>query len=235
MEPREGRKGGATNWRPTWGCEKKLVLDFSMMEEESLDARVRDAFYTVGNEELSEVGLFLGLLENDLEGTRRVIITRLMQKLDQDITTLDNDEEAILNLLEQVHSKLENLTETESDPGSAQREGADEQRIQPEERREGVTQLENEIARLGLNMEKKIYVRGELKIKGQIAGREGHGLSWEALQRQVEGLKRDHSEMRICDVVVQAVAPGTRLRSFFDCKPEMTLPSVMKVIRVFFG
>ena len=194
-----------------------------------MDEKVKDLFYTVPIDGLREVGMLLGMLEIELGGTRRVVLTTVSRKLDTDIQNFETDEEK-LGLLERVDHILSSCSEN----GSSVQDHINQQVHSLGE----VSNLGNGVDGISLGeraKDKRVYVRGEIKIKGQIAGRDGLGLSWEALKRQVEGLKREHKSMRICDAVVQAVAQGTALRKLLDCKPELTLESVMKIIRSSFG
>ena len=76
----------------------------------------------------------------------------------------------------------------------------------------------------------RVVLRSECKIKGQI-GKVGQSLTFVSLQRQVETLKLDFPEQKVVEAVVQAVNPLLPLRSFLDSKIDMTLLTLMSVLK----
>ena len=71
------------------------------------------------------------------------------------------------------------------------------------------------------------------KVKG-IVGKPGAGLSFAALERQVEAAKHEHSEARITEAVIQAISPTIPLRAFLDNKRELSLNTLMLIIHAHF-
>ena len=71
------------------------------------------------------------------------------------------------------------------------------------------------------------------KVKG-IVGKPGAGLSFAALERQVEAAKYEHSEAKITEAVIQAISPTIPLRAFLDNKRELSLKTLMTIIHAHF-
>lgn len=78
--------------------------------------------------------------------------------------------------------------------------------------------------------------RRDFKISGQI-GEPGQKdrLTFSSLARQIEhGLKRHYSEIDIIDAVIRAISPGLQLRSYLEGKPQLTLPTLRRILRSHF-
>lgn len=76
----------------------------------------------------------------------------------------------------------------------------------------------------------------DFKIWGQI-GELGQRdkLTFSSLAYQIEnGLKRHYSDIEIVDAVIRAIPPGLQLRSYLEGKPELTLPTLRRILRSHF-
>ncbi|XP_078031531.1 uncharacterized protein LOC144467063 [Epinephelus lanceolatus] len=73
----------------------------------------------------------------------------------------------------------------------------------------------------------------EFKISGQV-GEPGQRdkLSFSSLAHQIEqGIKKGFPEAEIVDAVVRAIVPGLQLRSYLEGKPDLTLPTLRRILR----
>lgn len=80
------------------------------------------------------------------------------------------------------------------------------------------------------------YWRKDFKISGQI-GEPGQKdkLTFSSLAHQIEnGLSKGYPEIEIVDAVIRAISPGSRLRSYLEGKPNLTLPTVRRILRSHF-
>ena len=72
----------------------------------------------------------------------------------------------------------------------------------------------------------------DFKISGQI-GEPGQRerLMFSSLAHQIEnGLNRGHTEIEIVDAVIRAISPGLQLRSYLEGKPQLSLPTLRRIL-----
>lgn len=73
----------------------------------------------------------------------------------------------------------------------------------------------------------------DFKISGQI-GEPGQKdrLTFSSLARQIEhGLSKGFPESEIVDAVIRAISPGMQIRSYLEGKPNLTLPTLRRILR----
>eukprot|EP00057_Strongylocentrotus_purpuratus_P028034 XP_011682508.1 PREDICTED: uncharacterized protein LOC105446855 [Strongylocentrotus purpuratus] len=76
-------------------------------------------------------------------------------------------------------------------------------------------------------------LRKEFRIKGQI-GEVGQKdkLSFSSLVHQIDrGVARGYAEEEVVDAIINAMVPGLTLRSYLECKPELDLPVLRRLLR----
>ena len=76
--------------------------------------------------------------------------------------------------------------------------------------------------------------RREFKISGQI-GEPGQRdrLTFSSLAHQIEnGLVKRHNEREVIEAVIRAVMPGSSLRSYLEGRSALTLPSLLRLLRL---
>lgn len=78
--------------------------------------------------------------------------------------------------------------------------------------------------------------RKDFKISGQIGDPgQKEKLTFSSLAHQIEiGLSRDYPECEIVDAVIRAISPGLQLRSYLEGKPNLTLPTLRRILRSHF-
>jgi hypothetical protein len=78
-----------------------------------------------------------------------------------------------------------------------------------------------------------VHWRKDFKIYGQIT--ETGGLSFVSLIRQLEtGLEKGFSTSEIMEGIIRAIHPSVKLRSYFEGRPDLTLPTLRRIIRSHF-
>ena len=71
----------------------------------------------------------------------------------------------------------------------------------------------------------------ELKISGQIGDPKSQ-LSFVSLVRQIEtAVIKKYTETEIIEAVLKAILPGSNLRSYLECRQDLDLPQLKKIIR----
>lgn len=67
--------------------------------------------------------------------------------------------------------------------------------------------------------------RRELKITGQIGEPDQKDkLTYSSLERQIQkALKKGYDEGEVVEAVIQAIAPGTKLKSYLESRIDLTL------------
>ena len=70
--------------------------------------------------------------------------------------------------------------------------------------------------------------RRELQIIGQIREpNQKDKLTYSSLERQIHrALKKGHDEGEVVEAVIQAIAPGTKLKSYLESKMDLTLQAL---------
>ncbi|KAL7842136.1 hypothetical protein SRHO_G00238250 [Serrasalmus rhombeus] len=75
--------------------------------------------------------------------------------------------------------------------------------------------------------------RRDLKIIGQIGEpNQKDKLSYTSLERQIQrALKKGYDEGEVVEAVIQAIAPGTKLKSYLESRVDLTLHDLRKILR----
>lgn len=78
--------------------------------------------------------------------------------------------------------------------------------------------------------------RKDLKINGQIGEHnQKDKLGYASLERQItRALKKGYDECEIVDAVIQAIIPGTKLRSYLESREDLSLQSLKQILRTHF-
>ena len=87
---------------------------------------------------------------------------------------------------------------------------------------------------LNLNLDTKTSLfRIELKISGSIGHpNETNKLTFISLIHQIDAaVAKGYHDSEICEAVIKAISPGMTLRGFLECKPDLTLLTLRKIIR----
>lgn len=221
----------------------------SVTSEENMAIEDADALYDAIQarfaglpvDELRAVGRKLGLLDDALAGTRRTVGKHVRTKIDLDIDAMENEEsrEEELAYLRDLQASLPNDTGTldvavngMASIGEGGGSVEDRVSVEIETMRRKIEMLENGSS-LGDRVERGDRVEHVLKpafkVKGMI-GKVGQGLSFVALERQVEAAKNEHSEQKIIEAVIQAINASIPLRGFLDTKRDLTLNTLMHVL-----
>lgn len=77
-----------------------------------------------------------------------------------------------------------------------------------------------------------LYQR-DLKIAGQIGeSNQKDTLTYTSLERQIQrALKKGYDEGEVVEAVIQAIAPGTKLKSYVESRVDLTLQALRQVLR----
>ena len=194
-------------------------------EMEQLEAEVRAALYSLEEEELKRVYEELKL--GDIKGkTRRQITRDINRHLDSlDMESEKDDGWATLQMIKtkflvpatkpiQVKPISSTDTVNPSPPGQTSANTSP-------------TMAEvTEVIAAAMNSK-------EFRIHGQI-GQPGQGdkLSFPSLARQIEeGKRKGYPDEDIVEAVIRATSHGMALRGYMDCRRDLTLPALRKILR----
>ena len=102
-----------------------------------------------------------------------------------------------------------------------------------EEQRENVSTLNATayVASQNVSLAHPLYGR-ELKIIGQIGEpNQKDKLTYLSSERQIQrALKKGHDEGEVVEAVIQAMAPGTKLKSYLESKIDLTLQALRQIL-----
>lgn len=190
--------------------------------------------------------------ENVPSKSRMSLISYILQHLEEGIAELEDDGMSVLLSLRDKIIELSTVTENES---TAQSKFTEKDRLQKEldELKSAMKQKLSEMQQLDEISTKQSIVqpqpqivaplnvqhspwRKDFKISGQI-GEPGQKekLTFSSLAHQIEnGLSRGYPECEMCDAVIRAISPGLQLRSYLEGKPNLTLPTLRRILRSHF-
>ena len=84
-----------------------------------------------------------------------------------------------------------------------------------------------------LELNDKIDALRELKITGQIGEpNQKDKLTYASLERQIQrALKKGYEEGEVVEAVIQAITPGTKLKSYLESRIDLTLQALRQILR----
>ena len=194
-------------------------------EMEQLEAEVRAALYSLAEEELKRVYEELKL--GDIKGkTRRQTTRDINRHLDSlDMESEKDDGWATLQMI-----KTKFLAPTTKPIPVKPISSTDTVNPSPPGRTSANTSPSmaevTEVLAAAMN-------RKEFRIHGQI-GQPGQGdkLSFPSLARQIEeGKRKGYPDEDIVEAVIRATSHGMALRGYMDCRRDLTLPALRKILR----
>ena len=182
--------------------------------------------YTLSPTQLTELAENLEVPVAKYTGkSRMVVINVIREQINEILLSLENDEDkktklvAIRNFIQDKPPPLEDTKPVKTKP-------TEEKTPSLESTKSGETNPKSVVD------VSKIF-RRDFKIKGQIGSpREGNQLSFINLARQIEtAVSKGYDESEIVEAVIQAISPGTPLRSYLESTADLKLPRLRQILR----
>lgn len=188
------------------------------------------------------MGPDLAVDENEKDSAR-ILRRRILQHLEgEDVTSLEDEGMSVLlDLNDKIDAaKKENGKSNESVPQQVVQEPhrVDEVVIAADAVEQGesvsaVNAIEaRPVATQRASLVHPLY-RRDLKIIGQIGEpNQKDKLTYSSLERQIQrALKKGYDEGEVVEAVIQAIVPGTKLKSYLESRVDLTLQALRQILR----
>ncbi len=213
-------------------------------EWENVVSEIEEKLLTLSASELNEICEALNLIvdksERDLP---RKLRRRILQFLEGEDVTSQEDEG--MSVLLQLKDNIDELKKKNDDDELPLQQIGQERHPVDEigmthsnlnERRENVSAANTmgaaSVANQSATFVHPLY-RRYFKIIGQIGEpNQRDKLAYTSLERQIQrALKKGYDEGEVVEAVIQAIAPGTRLKSYLESRVDLTLPALRQILR----
>lgn len=213
-------------------------------EWENVVAEIEEKLLTLSASELNDIcaalSLTVDMSERDLP---RKLRRRILQYVEGEEVTSREDEG--LSVLLQLNDKIDELKEKNDDGEAPLQKMGQQCHIVDDvgmtsshlnEQRENVSAA-NAIEAASFANQSVACVhplyRRDLKIIGQIGEpNQKDKLAYTSLERQIQrALKKGYDEGEVVEAVIQAIAPGTKLKSYLESRVDLTLQGLRQILR----
>ncbi len=213
-------------------------------EWENVVSEIEEKLLTLSASELNDICAALNLIvdksERDLPCKLR---RRILQFLEGEDVTSQEDEG--LSVLLQLNDNIDELKKKNDDDELPLQQIGQERHPVDEigmthsnlnEQRENVSAT-NAMGAASVANQSATFVhplyRRDFKIIGQIGEpNQRDKLAYTSLERQIQrALKKGYDEGEVVEAVIQAIAPGTRLKSYLESRVDLTLPALRQILR----
>ena len=210
---------------------------------ESTVAEIEEKLVTLKAPDLNDVctGLSLTVDRRDKDVPRK-LRRHILQYIEGD--DVISREDKGLSLLLELNDKIDELIEKseEIDEFSPKKVVEDHHPVDenetapsnPEEQRESVStpNATASVPSQNVSFAHPLY-RRDLKIIGQIGEpNQKDKLTYSSLERQMQrALKKGYDEGEVVEAVIQAIAPGTKLKSYLESRIDLTLQALRQILR----
>lgn len=149
------------------------------------------------------------------------VLLQLNDKIDELKENNYDDDEAPLQQIEQQRHPVDAISMTPSDSKGKKTDVAAANTM------EGASAVNQSVAFVH-----SMY-RRELKINGQIGEpNQKDKLAYTSLERQIQrALKKGYDEGEVVETVIQAIAPGTKLKSYLESRVDLSLQALRQILR----
>jgi len=210
---------------------------------ESTMAEIEEKLLTLKAPELNDVCSELSLT---VDGCDKDVPRKLRRQILQYVEGKDviSREDEGMSLLLQLNDRIDELKDKSKDiddefslqvaEGRHLVDDNETTPSNPEEQRESVSTLNPtaSVASQNASLVHPLY-RRELKIIGQIGEpNQKEKLTYSSLERQIQrALKKGYDEGEVVEAVIQAIAPGTKLKSYLESRIDLTLQALRQILR----
>jgi len=196
-----------------------------MEDVEESQIAIESKLYQLSPKQLNELAENLEIaLGKYAEKSRMTVIKAIREQLTEIIDSLETTEEKNMKLI-----AINNFIDNKPPPLEETKPPLTEKDTKPplDDQKPG------EIDPKPLNIDVSKMFRRDFKIKGQIGSPgEGNQLSFISLARQIESaVTKGYDESEIVESVIQAICPGTPLRSYLESTPDLELPRLRQILR----
>ena len=160
---------------------------------------------------------------------RLALSKKIREKIEQDLSEVDDKKTLLVGLIAFVHGKpppLEGDT-SEDKPATVKVELLNSTEKGTQEAQGAETKVNVDVSKV---------LRREFKIHGVFAGDNfKDGLSFVSLARQIEsGIKAGYKETEIVEAVIRAVSPSLKLRSYLEMIRDLSLSRERQIMKAHF-
>ena len=208
---------------------------------EDLELQIEQKLYSLSQDKLEELGEFLKVSVSGLP-SRRYTVKKLREKLEE--TVEQYDEENLKKFLSDVWRVVSTDDEDPNLSTSSGEEGQDSLPVEEAQSNSAAKETEHNAKESankgslnsagGVVMPELLSLRRDFKISGTIGG-DSHKdrLSFVGLMRQVDSaLTKGYKESEICDAVIRAISPSSKLKAYLELMADITLQKLRQIIRV---
>lgn len=210
-------------------------------EWEKLLEEIEEKLITLPCLELVDLCTSLEISVNEDKDSPRKLRRLILQHLEgEDVTALEDEG---ISLLLKVNDRIDELkTLSKSCPTSPPRPLAATDGTTPNTEAVARTRTSATMSTREINVSEKNQTvvhpmyRKELKINGQIGEHnQKDKLGYASLERQItKAIKKGYDEYEIVDAVIQAIIPGTKLRSYLENRDDLSLQTLKQILRTHF-
>lgn len=207
--------------------------------------QIEEKLHTLSAPELNEVCAALDLVvdesDRDLPRKLRRLILQCLEG--KDVTSLEDEGMSLLlslsDQIDELKKKNEGKTDTQPKQAASEHHPVDESGIAPSNPNEDRDSIpaQNHTETTTAPYTNPAFVhplyRRDLKIVGQIGEpNQKDKLGYASLERQIQrALKKGYDEGEVVEAVIQAIVPGTKLKSYLESRVDLTLQALRQILR----